>query len=63
MLDNSDDLPWGKSTVDTACPRDFPNSWNLSVNVEIGGSACFNDARVDVMRVVPPKFDDRQISL
>ena len=36
MLDDSADLQWGKSTVNTACPLDCPDSCSLSVDVENG---------------------------
>ena len=36
MLEDTDDLQWGKSTVDTACPLDCPDSCSLSVDVERG---------------------------
>jgi anaerobic selenocysteine-containing dehydrogenase len=36
MLGDSDNVQWGKSTLNTACPLDCPDSCSLSVDVEQG---------------------------
>jgi anaerobic selenocysteine-containing dehydrogenase len=36
MSKRSDDLRWGRSTVDTACPLDCPDTCSLAVSVENG---------------------------
>jgi len=34
--DDTSELSWGKSTVETACPLDCPDNCSLSVSVERG---------------------------